>query len=75
MMKQPERRKSCFKCCNMEEQFSEGEGQKGRLETVRGGMGKVEDLEEGGRTCQVMCNVSEGAQSTSRQQKPATKDL
>lgn len=70
MMKQPERRKSCFKRCN-----SEGEGQKGRLETVRGGMGKVEDLEEGGSTCQVMCNVSEGAQSTSRQQKPASKDL
>lgn len=70
MMKQPERRKSCFKCCN-----SEGEEQKGRLETVRGGMGKVEDLEEGGSTCQVMCNVSEGAQSTSRQQKPASKDL
>lgn len=38
-------------------------------------MVKVEDLEEGGRACQVMCNVSEGAQSTSRQQKPATKDL
>lgn len=32
----------------MEEQFSEGERQKGRLETVSGGMGKVEDLEEGG---------------------------
>lgn len=32
-------------------------------------MGKVEDLEEGGRACQVMCNVSEGAQSPSRQQK------
>ena len=48
MMKQPERGKSCFKCCNMEEQFSAGERQKGRLETVSGGMGKVEDLEEGG---------------------------
>lgn len=70
MMKQPERRKSYFKRCN-----SEGEEQKGRLETVRGGMGKVEDLEEGGSTCQVMCNVSEGAQSMSRQQKPASKDL
>lgn len=33
---------------------------------MRGGMGKVEDLEEGGRACQVMCNVLEGAQSTSR---------
>lgn len=75
MMKQPERGKSCFRCCNVEEQFSEGERQKGRLETVSGGMEKVEDLEEGGRAGQVMCDVSEGAQSMSRQQKPATRDL
>lgn len=45
-MKQPERRKSCFKCCNVGEQFSEGEGQKGRLETVSGGMGRVEQLDK-----------------------------